>query len=56
MSKRNVIVLVAATASLAACTSPVGLQSSGIDNAPQWQQLSAGPGQSGDLLLADAGA
>ena len=61
MSKRNLMTGLAAAAMLAACTTPVGQQSSGIDSAPQWNQLSvqsgqSGSGQSGDYLVPSTDA
>jgi multidrug efflux system outer membrane protein len=54
MSKLKVITVLAAAALLAACTTPVGTQSSGIENAPNWHVLARGAGGA-DLLQASVG-
>ena len=45
-----------AAAALAACTAPVGPQSSGIDPAPQWTKLEDVNGAANAYLVADASA
>ncbi|WP_420993108.1 efflux transporter outer membrane subunit [Cupriavidus sp. 30B13] len=62
MSKRNVMAALAAAAFLAACTSPVGPQPSGIDTAASWRRLDGGKANEGGegagaaLLVASADA
>ncbi|GAB7542553.1 efflux transporter outer membrane subunit [Cupriavidus sp. CuC1] len=53
MLKLERIIALAAVALVAACTAPVGPQSSGIDPAPQWAKLT--DGQGGGYLAGDAG-